>query len=86
MVCPKNMNSIRGKRYRLRIETLIILTYIEKISGDQAMFVSVHRFSVPRSAFLVQACPPLLYGDSRRVASLCSLRRGPAKSGQAGRG
>ena len=39
MVCPKNMNSIRGKRYRLRIETLIILTYIEKISGDQAMLL-----------------------------------------------
>ena len=39
MVCPENMNSIRGKRYRLIIETLIILTYIEKISGDQAMLL-----------------------------------------------
>jgi len=39
MVCPENIDSIQGKRYRLRIETLIILTYIEKISGDQAMLL-----------------------------------------------
>jgi len=38
MVCPENMNSTRGKRYRLRIETSQILAFNFSKSQDVGMF------------------------------------------------